>query len=330
MWNPFGDFPREMGYPYRRHIVYNSKQLIEKLNLYNHKTPVYTSLYSFEQLNGALNRGIYTSANINKIYFDLDKLEIESLRKFHEYALKKDLFHTMFFSGGGFHIYIGTSGKDLKNKKGAVANCQVGIANELELNVGINGDSDIDGHIIGNIAQMVRVPCSYNLKRHKYCIPLKKEDLTDIKTIERKSRKQIFGIKVYGNKLLDLTPYDGEPITNSYENIEFDLPMENIGLSNINIEKFPACIQSILKESFINHRQRYILILYLKELGIPIEDTLNILKNSLDWKVFIHCVREEKQPYWIYKRGNLSFPSCGTLRGEGFCVDKNCSGANLY
>ena len=331
IWNPFGDFPREMGYPHRRGIVYSMKELINNVNLYNHKTDVFSSLYSFNKLNERGNRGLYNTSILNKIYLDLDNPEnLDSITSLHNFCLENDYLHSMFWSGGGFHFYIGSNEGTLKYKKDALINAQVHICKENDLSIGTGNGFDVDSHVIGNLAQMVRIPATYNPKRKRYCISIREKDLTSLEYIQTKAENPVYGIKIYGSKFMDLAKFDEESPSRSYDSIDLSLPMSNVGLDSIDINKFPECIKYSLTKSFLNHRERYILILYLKELGLPIEDTLIILHKYLDSKVFSHCVKEEKQPYWIYKRSNLCFPSCESLRLEGFCVNKDCSGAELY
>ena len=199
MWNPFQDFPREYGTPGRKGVVYSCKELLEKMKLFNCKTDFYTSLYSFEQLNEAGNRGNYTTSVLNNLYLESDKGSLEPVLKLHEYCSTRNLYHSFFFSGRGFHFYIGTKPGAI-NKKGAITNAQVDICDSLDLKIGINGDSDIDGHVIGNLAQLVRVPNSFNIKRKYFCIPLRVEDLTTLEDIKQKAKKPRAGIPIYGKE----------------------------------------------------------------------------------------------------------------------------------
>lgn len=327
-WNPFLSFPRELGLPYRTGILLSKKDFIEKINLYNCKTTVFTSLYSFKELNEQKTRGVYSSAILDKIYLESDKGTVEPIKKLHEYCVSKDLVHCMFFSGRGFHFYIGTSG-EVQNSKGAVTNAQMDICKECNLHIGINTDSDIDGHIIGNLAQMVRVPNTLNLKRHLYCIPLKEEDLISVDHIKQIAKQPRPGITVYGHKLLDLKPFDSEPQTAFYDS-QISIEEPEINLESIQIDKFPMCIRAILSEKVIKHKARYLLILYLRDLGIPQSNTLAFLRTHLDAKTYTHCVVQERQPMWIYKRTDLQFPNCETLREWGFCKNDKCEGAGIY
>jgi DNA primase large subunit len=136
---------------------------------------------------------------------------------------------------------------------------------------------------------------------------------------------------VFGKEYLDLTPFDTEAITKSYDGLNLSPEInKGIGLGTIKTDNFPPCIKFLMTERFIGHRKRFILILYFRELGLPISDTIALLRKCLDPKTFIHCVMQERQPLWIYRRTDLTFPSCQTLQSQGFCTDSTCKGARLY
>ena len=330
MWKgPFSDFPREYGCPFRVGILKSPSELISKLNIHNCRTTFFTSLYSFSELNPAGNRGNYGSANLNKIYLESDKGSVEPIKLLHNYCRQRKLLHCFFFSGRGFHFYIGTSG-DVKNKKGTVTNSQLSICNDLGLKPGVDSESDIDSHVIGNLAQMVRVPNSFNLKRKCYCIPLRVSDLSKtVEEIKLKAKKPCPGIPIYGKDFFDLTPFDSEPITKDYD-IKVDIPDGSVNVDSINVDKFPNCIKFLLNQHDIKHKERFILISYLRDSGLPLSVTVELLRKYMPYKIFRHCVLEEKQVYFIYKRTDLKFPCCKSLMKEGLCKNaENCRGPEL-
>lgn len=325
MWSgPFATFPREMGFPMRNGIVYDLREFIEKINKYNGISTVFTSLFSFDYIKSN-GKPDYDSAKIQHIFFDLDNgNSLESLRKIHKYLMTKNLRHVIFFSGGGFHAYVATKYPQiLKNKKSAIFNAVVDIADQLKLKIGINEDSDIDAHAIGNLAQLVRVPNTFNLKRKRFCIPISELDLTlTFEEIRDLAKKQRLAVEIYGDNYLNLEEYDREPV----ERIDFPVGefSGEIGIDKIDVEKFPPCIKFLLTKGLIKHRERYLIIVYCKEMGIPIKDTIMILRKYLSPKTFNHCIREERQPIWVYRRNDLFFPSCQRLQEEGYCPNTNC------
>ena len=324
---PFNEFPREMGFPSRgkkNRVVYSLKEFLEKVNRYNGHCTVFTSLYSFERINSD-GKADYDSARIRHIFFDLDNGQsFESIKKLHNYFIENGLRHMMFFSGGGFHMYLAVKYPNyLKNKKASIFNAVVEICDKLGLKIGINEDYDIDAHAVGNLAQLVRVPNTYNLKRKRFCIPLSHLDLlSSPECIRDLAKKQRICLDIYGKNYFDLKPYDREPV------IKIDFPAGTfdgeVGLDKIDIEKFPPCIKSLLSKRLLRHRERFFIISYCKEIGMPIKDTILLLRKYLTPKTFHHCIRQECQPMWVYRRGDLSFPSCRRLQIEGYCPKENC------
>ena len=220
MWSPWNDFPREMGFPARNGIVYNIQEFLDKINKFNGKSTVFTSLYAFSLISE--NHINYESAKVKQLFFDFDNEGcLNCVRKFHNYLIEKDLMHCIFFSGGGFHVYVAVEYPNfLKNKKISVTNAQINLTDILGFKIGINEDSDVDAHIIGNVAQLVRVPNTFNLKRRVFCIPISSEDLKlSFEEIKEKAKTQNPKIYIYGKKFFDISPFDSEEIFKK----EFDL-----------------------------------------------------------------------------------------------------------
>jgi hypothetical protein len=321
---PFAEFPRETGFPHRNGIVYSMSEFIDRVNRYNGKTDVFVSLYSFDSLkpNGRPN---YDSAKIQWLYFDLDNENcLQSAQILHTYLMENDICHMIFFSGRGFHFYISVVYPNLlQNKKDTILNAVTDIADKLGFKIGIDDSADIDGHTIGNIAQLVRVPNTYNPKRQRFCIPITSLDLKSLNFEEFKNlaltQRKISN--VYGETSLDVKQFDVE------SKLRFEVPTEDLGGEldlELNIEKFLPCVKALLNRKVNKHRERFYIITYCKELGLPLKDTVKLLLKYLPAKTFVHCAHQERQPIWIYRRGDLNFPSCELLKKEGYCVRENC------
>ena len=331
MWQgPFNDFPREVGFPQRAGVVYNLKEFIEKINRNNGKTTCFTSLYAFDKINSN-GKPDYDSARISHIFFDLDNSNcFENVKKLHQYLIEQKLMHTMFFSGAGFHVHVAAKYPNfLQNKKAAIFNAVIDICDNLGLKIGINEHSDIDAHAIGNTAQLVRVPQTWNIKRKRFCIPIVEPDfMGPFEIILDLSKKQRYKNTswVYGSEYLDLQQYDKEK-TERVELPEFKLE-EKTGIE-VDVDKFLPCIKSLLDRKVLKHRQRFLILLYCKEIGLPMSDSISLLQKYLSPRTFYHSVKEEHQPLFIYKRADLMFPSCNKLKEEGYCI-KGCEGNKSY
>ena len=314
---PFNDFPRELGFPQRSCLVYTQKEFLDKINRSNGKSTCFTSLYAFEKIKED-GRPDYDSAKVTHIFFDLDNGNaMLNAQKLHKFLEEQNFKHTMNYSGGGFHVFLATQYPNfLKDKKSAIYNAIVDISEKVGMKIGIDEHSDIDSHSLGNLAQLVRVPNTWNFKRRRFCTPITAVQLGNYDELLYTASHQNNWITIYGEKYLDLSQYDRERIERA-KPVELELE-ESTGVE-LDFEKFPPCIKSLLTANLIKHRCRYLIITYCKELGLSLSDTVQLLKKYLPSRTFHHCVSEERQPLFIYRRGDLVFPNCETLRAEGYC-----------
>jgi hypothetical protein len=244
-----------MGYPSRNGVVYTAKDFLTKVNNSNGKTTVFTSLYSFDRINEG--KPDYESARITHIYFDLDHNDcLANAQKLHRYLVQNDLCHTFNFSGRGFHFFVQCEFPNyLKSKKDAIYNAVIHISEQCQFSIGINETDDVDAHTIGNIAQLVRVTNTYNLKRKRFCVPLSSEQLQlDIEGIYKIAEHQQPKLYIYGSRALNLEEFDREP-TNRYRTDAIETT-ESIGIDSIRVETFPPCIRALATKKNIKHRQR--------------------------------------------------------------------------
>lgn len=321
----FGTFPREIATPKRR-LVRNFQDWLDVVNLYNGKCNVFTSVYSFAVLKREF-KPMYESAIIDKVFLDLDKGDpYGSIMKLHSKLMERDILHTILFSGGGFHAYVLVEHKPLYHRKGALANFTTWIANTVD--VPISEKEGIDPLPVGDIARICRVPNTYNIERKKYCIPLTEQDLQKgYEWILEKASGQAWQQDwLFGSVRLNLVEFDTEQEDEDHFDLgEIEAPTQE-GLDGISDElpkDAPPCITRLLQTQELRWRQRYILILWCKEKGLTINETYRILQKHLSARKFYHCVREERQLQHLYKRDDLSFPSCKTLTREGFS-QPNC------
>lgn len=320
-------FPREVGMPQRVGIINNIDEYVTWINLYNTKANLYTSIFSFKEING--NKPIYSSAVVDKLFFDVDSKDFQDketgayneMLKLHKYCTNKQLMHSVLFSGRGFHIYIYTKVNSLKSPKWALFNAQDAIQKELNL--------QFDTQVKGDLARIARIPGTLNLRSMRYCIPLTDQYLQgseNIKEIFELSQRQFFHPDVvHGKHRVDLNKFDTEP------KMEFNIKLSEIDVKigdddmNKMIEYMPDCIKMLLLNKDCNYKQRFEIILFLKEgLGFSYNETVDILRKTLSERKFKHMLYAEKQVDYVYKRNDLFFPNCETLAAEGFCPHR-CS-----
>ena len=183
-----------------------------------------------------------------------------------------------------------------------------------------------DTAVVGDLRRVCRIMGSMNMKTHLHCIPI---DYTDI--IEH-SYEYICKMAIECcDNLLDIY-HDGELLDISeYDKEETYAPVYTLGSNNIKINiEYPPCIQQMLSDKNLGYYARGQLILYLRDDGYGLDETLSILKAILSKKKYYHCTEEEKQPYYLYNREDIVFSSCKTLKDNGLCCSNTCIGHCLY
>ncbi|MHA1868723.1 MAG: hypothetical protein ACTSXD_11820 [Candidatus Heimdallarchaeaceae archaeon] len=311
----FSTFPREVGPP--RKVVTDMKQFLDYINLYNGKRKaLYTSIYMFKNINEEWKPD-YNSAIVDKLYFDFDDKSCnawEECNRLHQTCFEQNLKHIVVFSGRGYHLYIFTTHYNPTYKKEAIRGGQTYFIDKLNLTV--------DRQVLGNVAQLARIPNTYHSKAKRFCIPLTKEQFEKgDKFIKHLAKEQNF-VKdiIIGEKLFDLKRFDikKEP--------EFNLNLPEITSKSFNTTSItrdlPPCILNILNKEIKRWKDRYLIILYFKEKGYTREEVLEILKKYLTKQKLYHCIKEERQLQYLFERDDLVFPSCKRMKEDGFCPGK--------
>ncbi len=191
---------------------------------------------------------------------------------------------------------------------------------ELKLN--------LDPAVKGDRSRLGRVPNTYNLKRRRYCIPISEEDIKEgHEFIKEKAKKQQFQYHYYGTEYFDMQPYDVEK-EDGYDYLILDSEDELKINEHKILKDLPLCIAGLLQKGSVGWRQRYLIIVGLRELGYTLGETISLLKAFLSEKKFKHCmIEEQNQPKTIYQRPELYFPKCSSIKKEGYCI-KGCTMKN--
>lgn len=308
------NFPREVGAP--RKVVYGRQEYLDYINLYNgKKKSIYNSIYHFDIVN---YKPEYDSAVLTCLFFDFDDKDCDSykeIKKLHDYCFGKNIQHKLVMSGRGYHCYIITETYRANNTRDTIYNAQHFFIDMLDL--------DVDPHVIGNPAQLSRVINTWNGKWEgdgdRFCIPITKEQFDKGDDyIKQLSNKQNFVNNIICDNKFILNNYDFA--INSFENDSSIKPVD-IKLENTNIP-FPPCLVNIIKRGNMRWKERYLLILYMKEMGYSITNAYEILNTVCSSKTFNHCVNEEKQLQYLYERNDLTFPCCNKINMDGYCPGK--------
>lgn len=265
-----------------------------------------------------------SSIEINHVLFDLDQdTAYDDMLKLYSYAKQKELAFRVIFSGKGFHFYFIVN--ENSNTIDDVKAFQLKLIQELSLNV--------DPTNIGNAAGMIRIPGSFNLRRGKWCISLRENELSShekIKELANKQRKQIYIIK--GNKL-ELDHFQTiEPFIENKLNSDFILS----DIETDYLMVIPCLRMNMIQGKKISHQEKIFLVQYLSELyrgGIPLNQLSELQKKELIDKIvsffepIIKNFKRYKTKYYVeyIVRKYDNSPSCEKLKSLGFCVGNvNC------
>jgi len=318
------------------------------VNLYNTKVQgIFYSIYSFSTVYGYKEID-YESARIDKIYLDLDIQDYESnydylyeaTKRVHQFWYDLDVTHSIIFSGGGFNFYIYINDKIfIKHRKDCLKRVHKWIIKKTQIR--------LDRTVIGDVAQIARVPGTYNKGRGRWCVSLTREEfLSGMDKIFEIASEQRLGVTVIGNRLLNIKKFDIP-----YKHIEFDFLESNkkrvvtdktevfsyLSDLGIYIEEIPDCIENMLKTPDLDYQERYCLIQWCMDNMLELVETCRVLKFVLNDVYFAHCVtlkgapwrirkqagRCERQPQYIYnkrEKGKEYYLYCGTIQELGWCV----------
>jgi len=306
-------FPREV-LRYRRQV--NSvSEFNDVITANNGRDDIYCNLYDL----------IYKSQpsllKIDKLFFDFDEDTAQSdAIHVHEWCQTRNIKHLLLMSGRGFHVYIFTIPKSYKCPKSVIRNAQMAVCRAFSPAL------QIDKHVVGDLAQITRLPNSFNVRRGRYCIPLTSAQVNlPFDAIVDISQRPATKMVVYGSELLDLDNFVGSadeceiPVSDG-----FDIDVGDDELRDL----LPPCVLNLLShgceysssvDTYGRYKQRFVVIAMLRDLGFSKETTTNILRRFLSEERFHHCVFEERQIDYLYARRDIIFPSCGSIKKNGLC-----------
>lgn len=288
------------------------------------KANIYISTYWYGQIinENGFTKPNYFSAHIDKMFFDIDKENFfENTMRFHEFLEEKKILHRVNFSGHGFHVIVYIKPIEGINKKIILFNAMKYLDEKLKINA--------EKKTFGDIARIRRLENSFNFGAKRFCIPLDEESIKlNFEQIKERAKKPQYYIHYFGSKLLDVSKigeFNGQDLNNYYTSF-----LSTQGILKINEIKIPRLIQAILEKEEKNFRDRFLILVFLKNVGVNKKDAILFLKDKLNkvrlhhnkWleSDFQHMMRE-KQVDDVYKK-NYLFPSFETLRREGYCINK--------
>ncbi len=293
--------------PSRIARIQTASEVIELLNIWNGITPCYLSVNPYDVVSVDEFGNEIRKTYIKRAFFDFDD-DLESVRKFVNYLISKDIKFELYHSGGGHHVYVHVAGEgDGQNLR----ILQLSLLNECK--------AICDMHVVGDTQRVSRIPNSWNFKSNTYCIPIRPEELG-----KEDGSKQRFERFIYGIKLLDLSTYT----ESNYGYLKPEI-VPNLKLTN-DILLIP-CIKNIISKHNPRHDERFLLAVYLSfvirngkdlynfESGDIIEKIIDYLKqNALHWLDF----NERETRYYlrnIIPKFNLVV-NCKFIKSKGCCI----------
>lgn len=312
----YKSFPRQIAYPHRKTV--DEAEFYSIINRLNGKVRIFASIYNFTA-NPEFDR---INLDLDKVFFDFDgDNALDHTKRLAFHLRRADLKHLILFSGGGFHVYLFTKGyENLKNKKACLMNIHKYFTREYSV--------EFDKAIVGDIARVATVVNTWNTKRRRYCIPITVDDLIcGYEHISELARNQRFEFEPYGSKLLDVSTFDGVEDYGSYEITVSEEAKREIDADATFLSKLPACLAAMLvnaRDSRVGWRGRYLILVYLRDSGVLYGNACDIITKYLTQSKggvteAHHCLREEQQARKIYERDDSMFPSCESIRREGYC-----------
>ena len=348
---PF-DYPREVlelsamegGLGYRR-IVKNAQELEQYWRGKNGSGNVYFTAYGYSSTQAPKHHRVdYDTPLIHHFVMDFDCKDFKAkgaevpfsvpraeVIRLHQFLLKDDTKHFVWFSGGGYHVWIPLS-ESLKPTKGsAVSHIKHSgrtLLNKWDrlLNLRCN-----DPTVAFDTAGMIRIPNSYNARRGCWMIPLSSDEITslDYEDLMRIAQNPREGVVQLGEKPLKFEVHKRTTMTMG-DIKEIDVP--TVSLNNIHV--LPCLVQAAMGGGNPIHRARVHFATYLAdrlrfffphyhiskdEKGRHVQQISSICKEQgwVDYKP----EKTEQQVRSIVEKG-YTHAKCSTLYSEGFCIGK--------
>ena len=347
------DFPREVleissgGKHGGRYLVKNWEELERYWKGKNGSGNAYFTAYGYRRTQAPKHhRAEYNTAIVRHFVMDFDckdfrnrGAEVEfsvmqqQVRRLHEHLLLNDYHHFIWFSGGGYHIWVPfsepflpTDGLEVTRIKSAGRTLISNWHNELDLPCN-------DPTVAFDLAGMIRLPNSYNSKRGCWSIPLSSEEVMTLShdDLIELSQTPRSGYIELGNTPLTLKlPKKRNPFNSIKKKRNTDLP--TISLNKMVM--LPCLAQAALGEGNPIHRARYHLASFLadrlrwffpaetlteEEKNKHVEDIVQICSEQ-GWVDYNENVTKTQVESIVFK--GYSHATCNTLIQEGICIGK--------
>ena len=348
------DFPREVlelstekGRGFRK-LVRDQVEFESYWRGKNGVSNAYTTVYGYRATQAPHHKRVELSTPIIRHFvMDFDAIDFQSSKRpkidldapleqtlrLHEYLLSRDIAHGIWFSGGGFHVwikldkpYVPGSGSHLS----AIKEAGVRQVNDWvkEMNLFCS-----DPTVPFDTSGLIRIPNSYNSKRGYWSIPLTTSDLQrGVDHILDKAIDPHSGIKEYGSEGLELKVRKPEERLQIFNPSEKAIDLPTVQMDGVIIL---PCLNAAACQEGVNpsHDARVQLVKYLakrlrnfmplervgrQQLDEHAEKIVGFIK-SLNWADF----NERVTRYQVGTILNKDYPqTCKMLWQKGHCIGK--------
>jgi len=346
------DFPREvlvlssiegiMGY---RLLVKNEKELESYWRGRNGSGNVFFTTYGYRGTQAPKHHRVnYDTPMIHHFVMDFDckdfrnkgvevpfEIPQQQVKDLHQYFIEEDIKHYVWFSGGGFHVWIMLDRTHTPSSGSAVSRIKHAgrkMVNEWHKMFNLRCN---DPGVYFDTARMIRIPNSYNAKRGCWMMPLTTTQIMEntYEDFMEQSQDPHRGFIQHGNTSIKLNVKDNVEV--SFGEIE-TVDVATTSLSDIHI--LPCIAHSAMGEGNPPHRARVFFASYLADRlrnfrpHYTVSDKskrehiqqISQICGQQGW-VDYDPIRTEGQVASIVTAG-YSHPTCSTLYMEGFCLGK--------
>jgi hypothetical protein len=346
------DFPREVleitsnGDRGWRRLVKSSDDLERYWKGKNGSGNVYFTAYGFSHTEAPKHHRVdYNTPKIHHFVMDFDCKDFKNngtnvpfevphkeVTKLHRMLMKDNILHFVWFSGGGFHVWVPLA-KSLHPRNGNELS-RIKYSGRILLNEWdrrLGGLRCNDPTVAFDTSGMIRIPNSYNAKRECWSIPLTSEDIIngDFDYFMDKAQESGSGYIALGEE-----PLEFEVVKNKFMDVSNIKPVYVPPVSFDNIHILPCLAQAALGEGNPIHRARYHLASYLADrlrMFFPAWRITDEEKKKHVKQISAFCAsqgwvdyKKEKTIEQVQSIVMKGYPhaTCATLYEEGFCVGK--------
>ncbi len=275
------DFPREVlevaanGKKGYRRLVKNWDELENYWKGKSGSGDVYFTSYGYRALTPPRNHRVdYNTPIIRHFVCDFDcknfhdkGIEVpfnfmqQQVQRLHKHLLEEDILHYIWFSGGGFHVWVTlektftpSTGLDVTRIKDAGRLVLSSWHKKLDL-------PSNDPTVAFDTAGMIRIPNSYNSKRGCWGLPVDTDMLNNLShnELEAISQEPSSGYIKHGNKGLVLKLKERKQLFKSKRTEIVNLP--DLSIDGLTI--LPCLAQAAMGEGNPTHRARFQFASYL-------------------------------------------------------------------